>query len=202
VETVAAPALAAHDNAAAVEIGARLDVIDDRRDHALGAGPHRTGASAIRGLSTAMAAIPCGRNPRAWIATESFQLPPILTVTGGRAAPAGFRSQNLMSRPSNGIDSGSRGWRHQPFIGRERGLGLGIALDLRRGHHRPAADRDRVEPPDREVRRRWYRSIQSLRFDVVDRRTSRTWKCRSTKRQSICPLAYHGRPARRAKVAS
>jgi hypothetical protein len=68
-----------------------------------------TGASAVPGLSTAMAAIPCGRNPRAWIATESFQrsLPPILMVTGGRAAPAGFCSQSLMSRPSNGIDSGS-----------------------------------------------------------------------------------------------
>ena len=68
-----------------------------------------TGASAVPGLSTAIAAMPCGRKPRAWIATESFQrsLPPMLIVTGGRATPAGFCSQALIALPSNGIDSGS-----------------------------------------------------------------------------------------------
>ena len=68
-----------------------------------------TGESAVPGMSTAIVAMPCCRNPRVWVATESFHrsLPLILIVTGGRATPSGLCSQALICLPSNGMTSGS-----------------------------------------------------------------------------------------------
>jgi hypothetical protein len=66
-------------------------------------------------------------------------------VTGGRAAPAGFCSQSLMSRPRTKSTAGRC---HQPTICRERGLRLRVALDLR--PKSPASGRS--YPPAGEVR--------------------------------------------------
>src|SRR2546426_263589 len=101
-----------------------------------------TGASPVPGMSTASAAMPCCRKPRAWIATESFHrpLPPILMTTGGWAAFGGVRAIEIPiadrhpgSAPFVGIKAPDHRQRLARIRRRDRKHRVGAALRTRLG---------------------------------------------------------------------